>query len=164
MKWVKRALLAFAILFVVMQVIRPSMTNPPVDESRTLQAKAQIPPEVYGILERACNDCHSNKTEWPWYSQVAPVSWYLSNHVSEGRRELNISDWAKYDARRAARKLDEICDQVKSGEMPIKSYLLIHPKAKLSDADRQSICNWTEQERARLSANQSTAPQQSNTQ
>ncbi len=164
MKWLKRALVALATLFVVAQVIRPSMTNPPVDESRTLQAKAQISPEVYAILERSCNDCHSNKTEWPWYSQVAPVSWYLSNHVSDGRRQLNISDWAGYDTRRATRKLDEMCDQVKSGEMPIKSYLLIHPRAKLSDADRQAICNWTEQERARLSTSQPAASQPSKSQ
>src|SRR4051812_21901303 len=109
MKWLKRVAIAIAILFVVAQVIRPSMTNPPVDESRTLQAKAQMTPEVNAIMERACNDCHSNKTSWPWYSQVAPVSWYLSRHVTEGRRHLNISDWAGYDNKRATRKLDEIC-------------------------------------------------------
>lgn len=161
MKWVKRALVALAILFVVAQVIRPSMTNPPVDESRTLQAKAQISPEVYSILERSCKDCHSNKTEWPWYSQVAPVSWYLSNHVKDGRRQLNISDWASYDTRRARSKLDEICEQVKEGEMPLKSYLLIHLRAKLSDADRAAICNWTAQERDRLSAAQPAQSQSS---
>jgi hypothetical protein len=154
MKWLKRACIAIAILFVVAQVIRPSMTNPPVDESRTLQAKSQVQPEVYAIMERSCNDCHSNKTTWPWYSQVAPVSWYLSRHVAQGRRQLNLSDWAGYDNRRATRKLDEICEQVKMGEMPIKSYLLIHPSAKLSEADKQALCNWAEQERARLAASQ----------
>lgn len=154
MKWLKRAAIAIAILFVVAQAIRPSMINPPIDESRTLQAKAQIQPEVYAIMERACNDCHSNKTTWPWYSQVTPVSWYLARHVDQGRRELNISDWAKYDNKRATRKLDEICEQVKTGEMPIKSYLLIHPSAKLSDADKQALCNWAEQERARLATSQ----------
>jgi hypothetical protein len=154
MKWLKRAGIAIAILFAVAQVIRPSMTNPPVDESRTLQARAQVQPEVYAIMERSCNDCHSNKTTWPWYSQVAPVSWYLSRHVDQGRRQLNISDWAGYDNRRATRKLDEICEQVKTGEMPINTYLLIHPSAKLSEADKQALCNWAEQERARLAASQ----------
>lgn len=151
-KWLKRAVIAIAILFVVAQVIRPSMTNPPVDESSTLQAKAQISPAVYAVIERSCKDCHSNKTTWPWYSQVAPVSWYLASHVDEGRRELNISDWAKYDNRRATRKLKEICEQVKTGEMPIESYLLLHPSAKLSDADRQALCDWANQESARLAA------------
>lgn len=154
MKWLKRAAIAIAILFVVAQVIRPSMTNPPVDESRTLQAKAQIPPKINAIMERSCNDCHSNKTSWPWYSQVAPVSWYLSRHVTQGRRHLNISDWAGYDNKRATRKLDEICEQVKIGEMPMKTYLLIHPSANLSEADKQVLCSWAEQERARLAASQ----------
>ena len=159
MKWLKRIVLAIAILFVAAQLIRPSMTNPPVDESRTLRARAQVPPEIHAILERSCNDCHSNKTAWPWYSQVAPVSWYLSRHVTEGRRELNISDWAAYDNRRATRKLDEICDQVKAGEMPIKSYLVLHPSASLSDADRQALCDWSEKERARMAAPQTGSQQ-----
>lgn len=154
MKWLKRAIIALVILFAVAQVIRPSMTNPPVDESRTLQAKAQVQPEVHAILERSCNDCHSNKTAWPWYSQIAPVSWYLVRHVNEGRRELNISDWAQYDTRRATKKLEEICEQVKEGEMPLKTYLPLHPSAKLSDADKQALCDWTNQERARLASTQ----------
>lgn len=159
MKWLKRVGLALIILFVVAQFVRPNMTNPPVDEGRTLQARAQIRQEVYAILERSCNDCHSNKTSWPWYSQVTPVSWYLANHVADGRRELNISDWARYDARRATRKLDEICEQVREGEMPLKSYLLLHPSARLSDADRKAICDWTTEERARLAAPQTSGQQ-----
>jgi hypothetical protein len=152
MKWVKRAVIAVALLFLAAQVIRPSMTNPVVDESRTLQARAQVRPEVNAILERSCNDCHSNKTAWPWYSQITPVSWYLTRHVNEGRRELNLSDWAKYDNRRAAHELQEICEQVKAGEMPMSSYLLLHPSAKLSETDKQALCDWTNQERARLAA------------
>ena len=152
MKWLKRAAIAVIILFVVAQAIRPNMTNPATDESRTLQAKAQVRPEVYAIMERSCNDCHSNKTSWPWYSQITPVSWYLARHVQQGRRELNVSDWAKYDTRRATRKLDEICDQVNRGEMPINSYLLLHPSAKLSDADKKALCDWTNEERARIAA------------
>jgi hypothetical protein len=72
MKWLKRVAVVLAIIFALAQAIRPSMTNPPVDESRTLQAKAQVRPEVYAIMERSCNDCHSNKTAWPWYSQLLP--------------------------------------------------------------------------------------------
>lgn len=156
MKWLKRAVIALAIIFAAAQFIRPSMTNPPVDESRTLRAKTQVSPEVHAIMERSCNDCHSNKTTWPWYSQIAPTSWYLSFHVNEGRTELNLSDWAAYDTREATHKLEEICEEVKAGEMPMKSYLLIHPSANLSDADKQALCNWTEQERARLAAPQAS--------
>lgn len=152
MKWLKRAALGLIILLVLAQLVRPDMTNPPVDESRTLSAKAQVRPEVYAILERSCNDCHSNKTSWPLYSQVTPVSWYLVNHVNEGRRELNLSDWAKYDTTRATRKLDAICEQVREGEMPLNSYLLLHPAAKLSEEDKKAICDWTVEERARLAS------------
>src|SRR5206468_12536548 len=70
------------------------------------------------MLQRSCNACHSNQTAWPWYSQVSPISWYLQHHVNEGRRELNFSDWATYDQRRAARKLTETCEEVKKGAMP----------------------------------------------
>ena len=160
MKWLKRAVILLAILFVVAQVIRPSMSNPTVDESRTLQAKAQVPPEVNAILARSCDDCHSNKTTWPWYTQISPISWYQARHVNDGRRHFNVSDWAKYDNRRATRKLEEICEEVKSDAMPLSSYLLLHPSAKLSDADKQALCNWAEQERARLAA----APQPNATQ
>ena len=159
MKWLKRVALAILILFVVAQFVRPNMTNPQVDESRTLQARAQIKPEVYAIMERSCNDCHSNKTTWPWYSQIAPGSWYLSRHVEQGRRELNISDWARYDTRRATHKLEAICDEVKSGEMPMKSYLLLHPSASLSEDDKKALCDWTNEERTRLAATQSKVQQ-----
>src|SRR5689334_5153102 len=93
------------VVFVVMQVIRPAKTNPEIDESRTVQAHTNMTPEVSAILDRACYDCHSNRTVWPWYSQVAPVSWLLTRDVNLGRKELSFSDWARMDARRTARKL-----------------------------------------------------------
>jgi Haem-binding domain len=159
MKIFKRVLLALAIILVLIQVVRPAKTNPPVDESRTVQAVTQMPPDVQAVVERSCNDCHSHKTRWPWYSEVAPVSWYLAHEVNEGRRELVFSDWAKYDARRAAHKLEEICDQVEQGKMPPKLYLLLHSDAKLSDSDKQLLCEWAKRERQRvIGANPPTQP------
>jgi hypothetical protein len=157
MKILKWVLIGLGIAFIAIQVVRPAKTNPEVDETRTLQAKAQITPQVAAIFERACNDCHSSKTVWPWYTQVAPISWYIIRHVNEGRKELNFSDWAKYDAKRAARKLQEICEQVEQGKMPIKNYVLLHPVASLSAEDRQAICDWAKQERERVTAGQQTA-------
>jgi hypothetical protein len=152
LKW---AVVALVVLFAGLQFARPTMSNPPVDESRTLESHARVPAEVAAVLGRSCNDCHSSRTRWPWYSQVVPVSWFLARHVEEGRRQLTFSDWGSYTPRRASRKLDEICEQVEAGEMPLKSYLLLHPSAKLSDADRKLLCEWTEAERARLAAEQS---------
>lgn len=148
MKWLKRILLVLAVLLVVAQFIRPNLANPPVDPAKELRA----PQPVASILQRSCYDCHSSHTVYPWYSQVAPVSWYLAKDVREGRRELNFSEWSTFTPRRTARKLQEICEQVDQGEMPMKVYLPLHPDAKLSDADRQTLCTWAKEERGKVIA------------
>jgi len=149
-KALKWAAISILVLFIAAQAYRPDLSGPPVDETKTMRASAQLTPEVGATFDRACNDCHSSKTDWPWYSQVAPVSWWLKSHVTEGRRELSFSEWGTYSQRKATVKLKEICEQVESGEMPLKSYLLLHPAAKLSDADKKLICDWTAQERTRI--------------
>jgi cytochrome c551/c552 len=138
-------------LLLVAQFIRPARTNPPVDESQTIFARTQMTPQVAAILDRSCRDCHSNKTVWPWYTQVAPMSWWLANHVNEGRQNLNLSEWAKLNSDRQDRKLRQICDQVQDGVMPLSSYTPMHPQAKLSDQDKKALCDWTDEERERLS-------------
>ena len=147
MKILKWAVLVVAILFVISQFIRPAKTNPPVDETRTIFARLSVPQDVTNILERSCQDCHSNKTVWPWYSQVAPVSWLLVSDVNEGRRNLNFSDWAAYNATRASRKLDQMCEQVDHGDMPLWFYVPLHPNSKLTNADKKTLCDWTKQVR-----------------
>jgi hypothetical protein len=151
-KALKWAVIVILVLFVVAQAYRPDLSGPPVDETKSMRATAQLTPEVGAIFDRSCNDCHSSKTDWPWYSQVAPVSWWLKNHVDEGRHELSFSEWGTYAQRKKSNKLGAICDQVEQGEMPLKSYLLLHPAAKLSDGDKKAICEWTDQERTRTSA------------
>src|ERR1051325_10620112 len=88
----KFAALLLILIVVGIQFVRPARTNPAVDESQTIFARTQMTPEVAAILDRSCRDCHSNKTVWPWYTNVAPVSWWLSNHVNEGRHNLNYSE------------------------------------------------------------------------
>lgn len=154
MRLIKKILKITAIVLVVgflgMQAVRPARTNPPVDESQTIFARTQMTPQVAGIFDRSCRDCHSNKTVWPWYTQVAPVSWWLTNHVNEGRQNLNLSEWARLNRDRQDRKLRQICDEVQDGAMPLSSYTPIHPQAKLSDQDKKTLCDWTEAERQRL--------------
>jgi heme-binding protein len=151
-RWRKPVLLAAALTVVVAQFIPVSKTNPSVDASQTLHAAMTLPPEVSRALEQSCQDCHSNRTIWPWYSHVAPASWLLARHVNEGRRELNFSEWVKYPARRQDRKLKEICEQVQRGEMPQASYTLLHSQAKLGDLDKQAICAWTDAARKTIVA------------
>ena len=151
-KWLKFALIAVVAFLVVAQFFRPSFANPPIDPAKTFAATAQVPPNVQSTLERSCSDCHSNNTVYPWYSKVAPVSWLLANDINKGRHEVNFSEWGGYTQKRKLRKLKEICDQVKEGEMPLSYYLPMHPNAKLSDADKAAICAWAQAETTRLTA------------
>jgi hypothetical protein len=147
---IKIVVLILALAFVVIQFIRPDRTNPPENPADTIEASTQIPADVGAILSRSCADCHSNRTMYPWYSNVAPVSWFLADHIRDGRRELNFSVWNTYDNRRKERKLDAICDQVDIGEMPLSSYLWIHWDAKLQSGDAEKICDWARAEKERL--------------
>jgi len=146
LKIFKMVVLVLVVLFIGIQFIRPAETNPPIDPARTIEARAQVPPNVMDVLNRSCNDCHSNKTVWPWYAQFAPVSWLLVDDVNEGRRHLNLSDWAAYDSTRAPRKLAQMCEEVEHGDMPLWFYLPLHPKAKMTDQDKKTLCDWTKQQ------------------
>jgi hypothetical protein len=146
-KWMALTLI---VVFTLSQFVRPTKTNPPVDESRTLEAHTVMTPEIASIFARSCNDCHTNKTTWPWYSNVAPVSWFVIDHVNDGRRHLNFSDWSRMNEREAGGQLEQICKEVKNGGMPINSYTWIHRHAFLSNQDVQTICAWTSAERERL--------------
>lgn len=149
-KFLKVIVVILFVGFVAIQFYRPNQTNPPVVEAETLQATTQLPENVGKILERSCNDCHSNQTVYPWYSRVAPFSWLLSEHIEDGRRHLNYSVWATYDNKRKRKKLDETCEQVETGEMPHDQYLWLHGDAKLSEEDKRILCDWTEAEKAKL--------------
>src|SRR5687767_12229671 len=94
---VKIGLTALAVLVLAIQFVRPARTNPATDPAATLHAQTAVPPDVAAILERSCRDCHSNGTRWPWYSNVAPVSWWVIDHVNHGRSHFNFSEWAKYN-------------------------------------------------------------------
>lgn len=131
---------ALAVLFVAAQAIVPAKTNPPIDPAKTLEAVRPDLTEAATVMERSCRDCHSNATTWPWYSSVAPVSWLVARDVNEGRKELNISEFGTYDARTQQHKLEEACDQVKEGEMPMWIYTIQHPDAKLQPGDVDRIC------------------------
>lgn len=131
---------ALAVLFVVAQAIVPAKTNPPTDPTKTLKAVRPDLVEAVAVMDRSCRDCHSNQTTWPWYSSVAPISWLVAHDVNEGRGELNISEFGTYDVKKQQHKLEEACDQVKNGEMPMWIYTLQHPDAKLQPGDLDRIC------------------------
>ena len=139
----KRLVLALAVLLVVIQVARPSRTNPIVDPRNEISASLAVPPDVESIFARSCNDCHSNRTIWPWYSAVAPVSWLVAYDVRHGRSALNFSEWRMADPKKKADTLEEVCKELTEKEMPGPIYPILHPAAKLTDADIQAVCRWT---------------------
>jgi hypothetical protein len=145
MKWVRRILLLLVLVLLVGQLYRPSRTNPPVNPAKSLYAVRTVPPNVHEVLDRSCNDCHSNRTVWPWYSNFFPINWFLTSHVRDGRKQLNVDAWADLTPRREAHKLLSICEEVQHGDMPLKTYLPLHPTAKLSAADKQVLCEWSGQ-------------------
>jgi len=156
-KILPRILIILGLAFIVIQFFGPEKTNPAVDETKTILASASVPPEVSAILTRACYDCHSHQTRWPWYSNVAPVSWFVIGHVNEARQHLNFSEWATYDPKRMKRKLEEIKEEVEDGAMPLPSYLPLHPDAKLSPEDVRALSAWAVAERQRLAPADSLA-------
>jgi hypothetical protein len=136
-------------LFILIQFYRPARTNPATDAAQTIEAHTQMTQPVKDIIQRSCRDCHTNQTAWPWYTNVEPISWWITGHVNEGRQNLNLSEWGKLDPNRQDRKLRQICDEISDGGMPLPSYTPMHPLAKLSEQDKKMLCDWTEAERAR---------------
>lgn len=111
-----------------------------------------MPLEVKTLFERSCKDCHSNQTVWPWYSYVAPTSWMIERDVRRGRDHMNVSDWPQYSLKRQEKLLADIASVVKNREMPLPQYLLIHSKAKLSDAELDVLYRWARVERRNVKA------------
>jgi len=151
-KKLKWTLVTIGLTLLGLQFTTPAHTNPPLDESKMLESMTDLPSEVLGIFARSCNDCHSNKTNWRWYTYVAPVSWFTVGHVLKGRSELNFSEWGSYGARMKETRLRAICEQCEKGEMPLASYAFVHPDVKLSREQVRAICEWTKQENQRLAA------------
>ncbi|KYJ86595.1 hypothetical protein AS592_07280 [Sulfurovum riftiae] len=109
----------------------------PVKEGDALEA----PENVQAILERSCFDCHSSHTKFPWYSNIAPVSWFTKDHVKEGREHLNFSTWNSYDDEKKLKYLEKLPKAIKE-KMPMASYLIMHKEAKLSEEDKKAIAEW----------------------
>ena len=115
--------------FVLIQFIPVDRSNPPVVQEPNWDS-----PQTKALMERACFDCHSNQTKWPAYSYVAPVSLLVAHHVEEGRHEFNLSDWGRNPS-----EGEEMIEQIQKGEMPMSSYLLLHPEARLTDAEKDLL-------------------------
>ena len=131
--------LGVILLLIAAQLIRPDRTNPATNVRHTIQTHAGITSELVAVLDRSCGDCHSNATVWPWYTNVAPLSWLMAYAVSEGRKAVNYSEWSGYSPQQQQKLLAESCQDVRSGKMP-GVYSVLRPETKLSPRDIDTIC------------------------
>jgi hypothetical protein len=146
MNWgrVKKVILSLALFLIFIQMIQPKRTNPSVSPSKSLSAHVAVPEAVRSALMRACGDCHSNRTVWPWYGQVAPFSWVVTDDVNQGRRHMNFDNWEALESPKQANdRLIDICSEIKQKGMPPFSYRLLHKDKELKTEQIKSICEWS---------------------
>jgi Haem-binding domain len=120
----------------------PSRTNPPVSRDKTIEARLNVTPQVDALLHRACINCHSHETAWPWYGRVAPFSWMLGRDVNAARTAMNLSQWTPNPAEQIA-YLTAACANLEGGRMPPAGYRLMHPEARVTPAEAKTFCAWT---------------------
>ena len=141
----RKMLIAIVSLLVLIQFIRPERNMGVADTPNDITHSVVVSPEVKNILEKSCYDCHSNHTEYPWYANVQPIAGWLAHHVDEGKDELNFSEFDMYKLKRKTHKLKEVIEQVKTGEMPMNSYTIIHKDASLSEEQKTKLIKWAEE-------------------
>jgi hypothetical protein len=140
----KKVLVAIISLLVLIQFIRPERNTGVADTENDITHSVTVSPEIKNILEKSCYDCHSNHTEYPWYANVQPIAGWLAHHVDEGKDELNFSEFNTFKLRRKIKKMKEVAEQIKEGEMPMSSYLIIHKNAALSEEQKSILIKWAE--------------------
>ena len=139
----KKILIVLGVVFIVIQFIRPDK-NLSNDLTYDISTKYSEPGEVSDILKISCYDCHSNKTEYPWYSYIQPVTWWINDHITNGKRHINYSNFTNLPIANQNRKLEETIEQVDKNEMPLESYtfLGLHKEANLTDDQRKKVIEW----------------------
>jgi len=135
----KKVLLAISVLLVLIQFFPIGNTNPPIEPTLDFYSSTSLSQEEEQLLEAACNDCHSHASEFPSYTRLQPVGWWIRSHIRGGRINLNFSEWNNYDKKKKDHKLEECIEVLEQGRMPLKSYTWLHPKSKLSEADKKTL-------------------------
>jgi len=145
MKWLKRFLILALLVLVVMQFIRSDKNQEGnYDSVQPFLNETKPIASVEGILKETCFDCHSNQTKYPWYAEIAPVSYWLADHIKDGKKHLNFSEWSTYSVKRKDHKLEEIIEMVEDKEMPLDSYTWTHKEARLTDDQIKAIITWVQ--------------------
>ncbi|MCJ7933139.1 MAG: heme-binding domain-containing protein [Chryseobacterium sp.] len=138
----KKVLIVILVAFIMIQFFPIDKTNPPPTPGMDFLKIKETPDHVAKIIRTSCYDCHSNETKYPWYSNISPASWFVKNHINEGRKHLNFSTFAVYEPKRQLHKLEEAIEMVQKKEMPLESYYLGHQNAKLTDEQRTELVRY----------------------
>jgi len=133
---------------IALQFFRPIQNTSSANHDKQFLAETNPPKEVKVILEQTCYDCHSNNTNYPWYNNIAPISYWLSSHIKDGKKHLNFSDWSSYSAVKKVHKLEEVKETVEEQEMPLKEYTWTHYNAVLSTEEKNKIVEWVKRSKA----------------
>jgi uncharacterized membrane protein len=147
MSLAKKILIALALVLILIQFVRPERNVSAARQPNDIFVKFPASNSVQMLVKKACYDCHSNNTTYPWYINVQPVGLWLEHHIKEGKAELNFSEFASYPAKKGDHKLKEVIEQVNEKEMPLSSYTLIHQDARLTDEERNLIVEWARESR-----------------
>ena len=149
----KKILIGLGIVLIAIQFIRPDK-NESKDLTYDVSTKYKVPEDVNQLLQVSCNDCHSNASVYPWYSNIQPVAWWLDEHIKDGKKHLNFSEFTKLPIAVQNHKFEEVIEEVKEHEMPLASYtyLGLHKEANLSDEQRQVLTNWAQNQMDMLKA------------
>jgi len=147
----RRIYLVFVVaVLILIQFIRPDKNLGEPDPETDFISVLQVPDTMATAFLNSCYDCHSNNTNYPWYSNLAPFSWWLNRHIEEGKAHLTFSSWGILDKAQKITQLDQICEEITYRTMPLDSYLWIHRSSKLSEQDIQAICEWAESESLKI--------------
>ena len=138
----KTILTILLVVFIIMQFFRIDKTNPPVNKELDFVEITQPPKEIAAMIKDACYDCHSHEVEYPWYTNVAPVSWWVKGHIDNGISEVNFSEWGNYPKDKAKHKLEESYEKVEKKEMPLTPYLIAHSEARLTEEQRAQLVDF----------------------
>ncbi|MFN5335496.1 MAG: heme-binding domain-containing protein [Bacteroidota bacterium] len=147
---VKRILYALGISLLIIQFIRPNKNTATGPFHNDIQKTFPMNTQVSESLQRACYDCHSNNSKYPWYNNIQPVAWWLQHHIDEGKSELNFNEFASYSPKKQDHKLEEIAEAITDEWMPLKSYKLVHSESNLSDEEKKAIIAWVNENRSTL--------------
>ena len=150
---IKKILFAILVVIIAIQFIQPARNKSGQVLQTDFSTTYDIPQDIFTLVKNACYDCHSNNTNYPWYSNIQPVAWVMARHISKGKQKLNFSCFGSNTTRKKVSKLKEIANQIKDGEMPITSYKLMHKSARLSEDDKNLLMNWVLKTADSLSVN-----------